>query len=130
MAVILGDLHLFRQALAADGETPSMEAADRPLRLLALDGKVQLAGGAWSTVSLSQGQRKRLALIAGILENKSILILDEWAADQDPEFRRIFYTGILPLLEEQGKTIIAITHDDHYFISTSRIPSTRWRAAC
>lgn len=115
VAVILSDFHLFQQALAADGGAPSSEAADRLLRLLALDGKVQLADGAWSTVSLSQGQRKRLALIAAILENKSILILDEWAADQDPEFRRIFYTEILPLLKEQGKTIIAITHDDHYF---------------
>ncbi|CAO3437342.1 cyclic peptide export ABC transporter [Azospirillum endophyticum] len=115
VAVILSDFHLFQQALAADGEAPSTEAADRLLRLLALDGKVRLTDGAWSTVSLSQGQRKRLALIAAILENKSILILDEWAADQDPDFRRIFYMGILPLLKDQGKTIIAITHDDHYF---------------
>lgn len=115
VAVILSDFHLFQQAMAADGEAPSHEDAERLLRLLALDGKVRLTEGAWSTISLSQGQRKRLALISAILENKSILILDEWAADQDPEFRRVFYTKVLPYLKEQGMTIIAITHDDHYF---------------
>lgn len=64
---------------------------------------------------LSQGQKKRLALISTYLEDKSILILDEWAADQDPSFRKVFYEEILPDLQKKGKTIIAITHDDSYF---------------
>lgn len=115
VAVILSDFHLFAEALTAEGLPPTLAVANPLLRLLALDGKVALREGAWSTTALSQGQRKRLALISAILEDKSILILDEWAADQDPEFRRIFYTEIIPLLKKQGKTIIAITHDDHYF---------------
>jgi putative ATP-binding cassette transporter len=61
------------------------------------------------------GQRKRLALISAILEDKEIYVLDEWAADQDPHFRHVFYTQIIPWLKSKGKTIVAVTHDDKYF---------------
>ncbi|MNF66157.1 ABC transporter ATP-binding protein YojI [compost metagenome] len=44
-----------------------------------------------------------------------MLVFDEWAADQDPTFRRIFYTELLPDLKRLGKTIIVISHDDRYF---------------
>jgi putative ATP-binding cassette transporter len=70
---------------------------------------------------LSTGQRKRLALISAILENKPIIVLDEWAADQDPYFRKKFYIEILPLLKDKGFTIIAITHDDTYFNFSDRL---------
>ena len=70
---------------------------------------------AFSDVDLSTGQRKRIALLAAILEKKKILILDEWAADQDPLFRRKFYREILPMLKNMGITIIAITHDSRFF---------------
>ena len=56
-----------------------------------------------------------MALLVALLEKKQIIVLDEWAADQDPEFRKIFYTQIIPMLKKSGKTIIAITHDDQYF---------------
>jgi len=62
-----------------------------------------------------------LALVVAILENKPILVLDEWAADQDPEFRKYFYETILPRLSSQGKTIIAVTHDDAYFKFANRV---------
>ena len=65
-------------------------------------------------LNLSKGQMKRLALINGLLEDKPVLVLDEWAAEQDPEFRRYFYREILPILLQAGKTIIAVTHDDQY----------------
>jgi putative pyoverdin transport system ATP-binding/permease protein len=74
-----------------------------------------------STIELSQGQRKRLALLTAYLEDRDIYIFDEWAADQDPIFREIFYQQLLPELKQKGKTIIAITHDDRYFHLGDRI---------
>ncbi len=71
--------------------------------------------------NLSKGQQKRLALIYALLEEKEIIILDEWAAEQDPGFRKYFYEEILPKLKDQGKTIIAITHDDEYFDRATRV---------
>ena len=71
--------------------------------------------------NLSKGQRKRLALIYALMENKDILVLDEWAAEQDPAFRRHFYQTVLPELKRKGKTIVAITHDDDYFQCATRV---------
>jgi putative ATP-binding cassette transporter len=83
--------------------------------LFELEGKVTLEGKLLSTTDLSTGQRKRLALIAVLLEERPVLILDEWAADQDPYFRKKFYTEIIPALKKEDITIIAITHDDKYY---------------
>ncbi len=85
------------------------------LNRLAINDKVTIKNGQLSTTSLSQGQRKRLALLLAYMEERQILLLDEWAADQDPMFREVFYREILPELKAAGKTIIAVTHDDHYF---------------
>ena len=82
---------------------------------------VEYSENQFSTIELSQGQRKRLALINAMLENKPIIVLDEWAADQDPEFRRKFYQEILPTMKDEGFTIIAITHDDKYFDSADKV---------
>lgn len=71
--------------------------------------------------SFSKGQSKRMSMILALLENKPILVLDEWAADQDPHFRKYFYENLLPKLKEEGKTIIAVTHDDAYFKYADRI---------
>ena len=68
-----------------------------------------------SGIELSTGQRKRVALALAIAEQRPILILDEWAADQDPETRRRFYEEIIPELKTAGLTIFAITHDEKYF---------------
>ncbi|MCC5025201.1 MAG: ATP-binding cassette domain-containing protein [Candidatus Synoicihabitans palmerolidicus] len=65
--------------------------------------------------NLSRGQRKRLALVLALMEDKPILLLDEWAAEQDPQFRRIFYREILSELRAEGKTIIAVSHDDEHY---------------
>jgi len=70
---------------------------------------------------LSTGQKKRLALLVTYLEDRSIYIFDEWAADQDPEFRKFLYNTLLPELKERGKCIIAITHDEHYFNCADKI---------
>ncbi|WP_422090860.1 ATP-binding cassette domain-containing protein [Tenacibaculum ovolyticum] len=72
-------------------------------------------------VSLSKGQQKRVALIYSLLEDKDVIILDEWAAEQDPEFRAYFYKNIIPKLKENGKTVISVTHDDAYFNQAGRL---------
>lgn len=85
------------------------------LRILKLEDKVKIENGRYSTLELSTGQLKRLALLQCFLEDSPIYLFDEWAADQDPEYRRFFYTQLLPEMKSHGKIIIAITHDDHYF---------------
>lgn len=94
---------------------------DHYLKRLAIGHKVNIEDGRLSTTSLSQGQRKRLALLLMYMEDRQILLLDEWAADQDPVFRNVFYREILPELKAAGKTIIAITHDDRYFDAADRV---------
>jgi len=71
--------------------------------------------------SFSKGQSKRMSLIFALLEERPIIVLDEWAADQDPHFRKYFYEELIPKLQEMGKTIIAVTHDDAYFHTANRI---------
>ncbi|WP_209405590.1 cyclic peptide export ABC transporter [Pseudozobellia sp. WGM2] len=94
----------------------------RLLKLFEIEHKVSLDNNKLSTTDLSTGQRKRLALIAAIMEGRPILILDEWAADQDPDFKKRFYTEIIHrIVKEENKTIIAITHDDHYYKEADRI---------
>jgi putative ATP-binding cassette transporter len=91
------------------------------LKLLHLDQKVKVENGEYSTLALSTGQLKRLALLQCFLENNPIYLFDEWAADQDPEYRSFFYKKLLPDLKAQGKIIIAITHDDRYFYVADKI---------
>ncbi|PWK65251.1 putative ATP-binding cassette transporter [Mucilaginibacter oryzae] len=112
-SVVFADFYLFDQILSV--EEPDLNLWERYFQLFQINEKVQLQGNSYSTVQLSTGQRKRLALIVALMEHKPILVLDEWAADQDPEFRSTFYFLILPLLKKEGRTIIAITHDDRYY---------------
>jgi putative ATP-binding cassette transporter len=112
-AVVFSDFYLFNQVMGAD--EIDTEKWDYYVRLFELENKVSINGNNLSTTDLSTGQRKRLALIIALLEKKPILAIDEWAADQDPYFRKKFYTEIIPLLKEEGITIIAITHDDKYY---------------
>jgi putative ATP-binding cassette transporter len=108
---IFADFHLFE-----NGPAPMQgEALDRWLVRLDLAHKVTVRDGVFTTTALSTGQRKRLALLQAIFTKRPILVFDEWAADQDPGFRKIFYTEILPELAAAGATIICISHDDRYF---------------
>lgn len=95
--------------------------ATKYLQQLQLDHKVKVENGQLSTTALSQGQRKRLALLTAYLEDRPIYLFDEWAADQDPVFKEIFYTQLLPELRSRGKTVLVISHDDHYFHLADRI---------
>jgi len=112
-AVVFSDFYLFNELVGL--ENVNMEKWEYYLQLFEIEDKVTMEKGVFSTTDLSTGQRKRLALIAALLEEKPILVMDEWAADQDPYFRRKFYTEIIPLLKKEGFTIIAITHDDKYY---------------
>ncbi|MBB5620268.1 putative ATP-binding cassette transporter [Pedobacter cryoconitis] len=112
-SVVFSDFYLFNEILAVDHV--DIEKWNYYLELFELGKKVELKDNGFSTTDLSTGQRKRLALIATLLEEKPVLVIDEWAADQDPYFRKKFYTEIIPLLKAKGLTIIAITHDDRYY---------------
>ena len=91
------------------------------LTQLHLAHKVQVKDNTLSTTDLSQGQRKRLALLTAYLEDRPIYLFDEWAADQDPFFKELFYYQLLPELKAKGKTVIAITHDDRYYHVADRV---------
>jgi cyclic peptide transporter len=112
IAAIFPDFHLFHKLYGIPN--PDLSEVDRLLAEFKLLDKTRIIGDEFSTVDLSSGQRRRLALIVSRLENRPILLLDEWAADQDPEFRRKFYFEFLPALNRAGITIVAISHDDRY----------------
>ncbi len=119
-SVVFSDFFLFESLL--DLEKPELDAkAQRYLEELQLDHKVEVKGGKLSTIDLSRGQRKRLALLLAYLEDRPFFIFDEWAADQDVEFKEIFYTEILPELRQRGKSVLVISHDDHYYEVADRI---------
>ncbi len=111
---IFSDFYLFESYLGFHQDNLDQEVQNY-LRQLQLDHKVQVKDGVLSTIHLSQGQRKRLALLTAYLEDRPIYLFDEWAADQEPMFRDLFYTQILTKLKERGKAVLVITHDDRYF---------------
>jgi putative pyoverdin transport system ATP-binding/permease protein len=112
IAAIFVDYHLFERLYGIADPEPG--EVDRLLEQFRLFDKTRLAGGTFTHLDLSGGQRKRLALIVSLLEKRPILLLDEWTADQDPDFRRKFYDELLPTLQQAGATIVVITHDDRY----------------
>ncbi|NJL79303.1 MAG: cyclic peptide export ABC transporter [Richelia sp. RM2_1_2] len=119
-SVIFSDFYLFEKLLGI-GKPSLDEQAQEYLRQLKLNHKVTIENGKLSTTELSQGQRKRLALLTAYLENRPIYLFDEWASDQDPIFRNIYYKEILTNLKKRHKTVLVISHDDHYFHLADRI---------
>jgi len=91
------------------------------LEKLQLHHKVSVSNQRLSSTSLSRGQRKRLALLAAYLEDKPIMIFDEWAENQDPEFKQVFYNQLLPELKSRGKLVIVITHEAQFFHLADRV---------
>jgi putative ATP-binding cassette transporter len=91
------------------------------LKTLHINHKVTIEQGEYSTVHLSQGQRKRLALVTAMLEDRPFYVFDEWAADQDPQYKDVFYGELLPDLRARGKGVIVVTHDDRYFHVGDRV---------
>lgn len=118
-SVVFSDFYLFDELYGVDIEKNRLFIEDY-LRRLQLNHKVEIVDGRFSSINLSQGQRKRLALLVAYLEDRPFYVFDEWAADQDPEFKHLFYTEMLPDLKARGKTVLAITHDDKYFYIADR----------
>lgn len=119
-SAIFSDFHLF-DSLLEQRRGGLDEHGNRLLARFHLQHKVQLREEAFTTRALSHGQRKRLALVVAYLEARPVLVFDEWAADQDPAFKNIFYHEILSELRKLGKTVIVISHDDRYFQVADRI---------
>jgi putative ATP-binding cassette transporter len=119
-SAVFADGYLFDRLLGLD--LPGLDAkAHAYLARLELAHKVRIEGGALSTTDLSQGQRKRLALLCAYLEDRPVYVFDEWAADQDPRFREVFYTELLPELKARGKAVLVISHDERYFRVADRV---------
>jgi putative pyoverdin transport system ATP-binding/permease protein len=119
-SAVFSDFHVLERLVGG----PDCSLDDRArayLQKLHLDHKVKVEAGRLSTTALSSGQRKRLALLAAYLEDRPIYLFDEWASDQDPEFKDVFYHTLLPELRDRGKAVIAITHDDRYFGIADRL---------
>ncbi|BFM08075.1 cyclic peptide export ABC transporter [Halioxenophilus aromaticivorans] len=121
-ALISADFYLYEQVVDAKGDPGDIAFVQRWLQRFGLAPKIKVdSESRLSQLDLSQGQRKRLALLHVLCEDKPIIVLDEWAADQDPVFKRVFYEQILPELKAKGKVLIVITHDDNYFHHADRI---------
>jgi len=119
-SAVFTDFYLFETLIGL--ERPDLDAQARAyLAHLHLDHKVKIANGTLSTTDLSQGQRKRLALLTAYLEDRPFYLFDEWASDQDPLFKDVFYTQLLPELKARGKSIFVISHDDRYFHLADRL---------
>ena len=119
-SVVFSDFYLFENLLGLSAFNIDTKAQDY-LAKLQLDRCVQIKDRTLSTLELSQGQRKRLALLTAYLEDRPIYLFDEWAADQDPQFKEIFYFELLSRLKEAGKTVIVISHDDRYYHVADRV---------
>jgi len=124
MSAIFFDYHLFQRLYGVPDADPGEIA--RLLAKFRLTDKTSLSDGEFSTLDLSGGQRRRLALIVSMLEKRPIMILDEWTAEQDPEFRRKFYDELLPEMMQAGATVVVITHDDRY-LDELHLPARRIR---
>ena len=122
MSGIFFDYHLFARLYGVPDPDPT--EIDRLLTQFRLEDKTGVLDGEFRTLDLSGGQRRRLALIVSLLEKRPILLLDEWTAEQDPEFRRKFYDELLPDLIKAGTTVVVITHDDRY-LDELHLPARR-----
>jgi putative pyoverdin transport system ATP-binding/permease protein len=118
-STVFADFHLFDRLY---GINPvDQDRVRQLLQLTDLSRKTSVVGDKISAVNLSSGERKRLALVLSLLDDTPILLLDEWAAEQEPNFRRKFYREILPWLKQQGKTVVAVTHDDDQYEVADRV---------
>ncbi|WHP32798.1 multidrug ABC transporter permease/ATP-binding protein [Trabulsiella odontotermitis] len=124
-SAVFTDVWLFDQLLGPEGKQADPVLVEKWLEQLKMRHKLQLENGKILDLKLSKGQKKRVALLLALAEERDIILLDEWAADQDPHFRREFYQVLLPLMQQMGKTIFAISHDDHYFTHADRLLEMR-----
>jgi putative ATP-binding cassette transporter len=119
-SAVFFDFQLFDRLLGASHSNTDA-LANAYLVELELDHKVTVNDRRLSTTNLSQGQRKRLALLSALIEERPVCVFDEWAADQDPHYKEIFYSRVLPGLKAQNKIVLVVTHDDRYFHYADRV---------
>ncbi len=119
-SAVFSDFFLFEDLLGLDFAKLDAQAREYLVQLH-LHHKVKIEQGTFSTTALSQGQRKRLALLTAYLEDRPFYLFDEWASDQDPLFKELFYTQLLSDLKARGKTVLVITHDEKYFHLADRL---------
>jgi putative ATP-binding cassette transporter len=119
VAAVFTDFHLFKKLYGLSDRTA--DQISRLLEDLQIAGKTAHGTEGFTNVELSTGQRKRLAMVVALLEDRPLYVFDEWAADQDPEYRRYYYEELLPELKRRGKTVLAISHDDRYFHCADRV---------
>lgn len=124
-AGVFGDFFLFKHALDGTGSSAPDEVTLQLLEQVQLENEVSVRRGEFSRINLSSGQKKRLALVQCLLEDREIYIFDEWAADQDPVFRRYFYEVVLRSLKERGKTVVVVSHDDRFYGLADRVVCLR-----
>jgi putative ATP-binding cassette transporter len=120
-SAIFSDFYLFDTLMNDKGENPDDSLVSEWLAKLEISHKTHILDHQIQDTKLSQGQKKRLAMLLAVADNKPIMLLDEWAADQDPSFRRYFYHDLIPMLKAMGKTLFVISHDDSYFAAADRL---------
>jgi putative ATP-binding cassette transporter len=120
-SIVFADGHLFRDFLGLGGADGVTKRARDGLERLGLAPVVSVRGNSFSTLDLSQGQRRRLALLGALLEDRPICIFDEWAANQDATFKHVFYHKLLPELKAAGKALLVISHDESHFEIADRV---------
>ncbi|VEN73190.1 Peptide ABC transporter ATP-binding protein [Candidatus Desulfarcum epimagneticum] len=116
---VFSDFHLFDRLYGLPDPDPGK--VRKWLEIMEIDDKVRFEDGRFTPLDLSTGQKKRLALAVAVMEDRPVCLLDEWAAEQSPRFRKYFYESLLPMFKEMGKTVVAVTHDDMYFGAADRI---------
>ncbi|MEX2601026.1 MAG: cyclic peptide export ABC transporter [Balneolaceae bacterium] len=116
-SAIFADFHLFDRLYGI--KNWDAEQVYKLIAQMQISDKTSFKDGEFSNINLSTGQRKRIAMIVTLLEKRNICIFDEWAADQDPQFREYYYYELLPQLKNEGKTLIIVSHDDSKFFSTA-----------
>ncbi|KPA15651.1 cyclic peptide transporter, partial [Candidatus Magnetomorum sp. HK-1] len=118
-SAIFTDVHLFKRLYGIDRSKHT--EVKNYLKLMQIDHLVTYENDQFNTLDLSSGQKKRLAMIVALMEDKPIYIFDEWAAEQSPQFKSFFYYTLLPDLKLKGKTIISVNHDPQFEDAADRI---------
>lgn len=124
VSAVFSDFHVFDTLYGLDRDALD-ERASEHLALLGLEDVVEVTDGRFSTLAVSTGQRKRLALLVAMLERRPLYVFDEWAADQDPDYKRVFYEQLLVTLRDRGCAVVVVTHDDAYFHLADEVVTMR-----
>ena len=118
-SAVFSEFHLFSRLYGLSED----EKAAIPGHLADLDlaHRVSVTEEKFSTLALSSGQKRRLALSVALAEKRPIIVLDEFAADQDPVRRAFFYDILVPQMARDGHLVLAVTHDEHRFAQCDRL---------